>query len=226
MLLTTINSHIRAQTNIVIKHNQSSSSVSCNWQWTAMAFCWPVLCGIGEPCQWWGDQRVVSVDVTLYYFWVWVLLAIFDNAMFQRLWTIFVVENCIFNGRNEFYAWSHFKNKKYHPRCIFIGGCRQVENRWGSVAEEDDSDAHTQWNRILSCILCRSQSRFSWSTRDLHSSGAFYVTNPQTSKALVEASRTTHFVWIDDAWVITVQYFICYVFNLFWSGDRLLGRNS
>ena len=23
----------------------------------------------------------------------------------------FFVENCIFNGRNEFYAWSHFKNK-------------------------------------------------------------------------------------------------------------------
>ena len=37
--------------------------------------------------------------------------------------------------------------------------------------------------------------------RDLHSPGAFYVTNPQTSKALVEASRTTPFVWIDDVWV-------------------------
>jgi len=31
--------------------------------------------------------------------------------------------------------------------------------------------------------------------------GAFYVTNPQTSNALVEASKVTPFVWIDDAWV-------------------------
>jgi len=31
--------------------------------------------------------------------------------------------------------------------------------------------------------------------------GAFYVTNPRTSKALVDASKITHFVWIDDAWV-------------------------
>ena len=27
------------------------------------------------------------------------------------------------------------------------------------------------------------------------------MTNPRTSKALVEASKITHFVWIDDAWV-------------------------
>ena len=32
--------------------------------------------------------------------------------------------------------------------------------------------------------------------------GAFYVTNPLTSKALVEASKSTPFVWIDDAWVL------------------------
>ena len=29
----------------------------------------------------------------------------------KKLTPIFVVENCIFNGRKEFYAWSHFKNK-------------------------------------------------------------------------------------------------------------------
>ena len=33
--------------------------------------------------------------------------------------------------------------------------------------------------------------------------GAFYVTNPRTSKALAEASESTPFVWIDDAWVIS-----------------------
>ena len=33
--------------------------------------------------------------------------------------------------------------------------------------------------------------------------GAFYVTNPRTSKALTEASESTPFVWIDDAWVIS-----------------------
>ena len=27
------------------------------------------------------------------------------------------------------------------------------------------------------------------------------MTNPRTSKALVDASKITHFVWIDDAWV-------------------------
>ena len=35
--------------------------------------------------------------------------------------------------------------------------------------------------------------------------GAFYVTNPLTSKALVEASKSTPFVWIDDAWVTNMQ---------------------
>ena len=29
----------------------------------------------------------------------------------KKFTPIFFVENCIFNGRNEFYAWSHFKNK-------------------------------------------------------------------------------------------------------------------
>ena len=29
----------------------------------------------------------------------------------QKLTPSCFVENCIFNGRNEFYAWSHFKNK-------------------------------------------------------------------------------------------------------------------
>ena len=29
----------------------------------------------------------------------------------KKVTPIFFVENCIFNGRNEFYAWSHFKNK-------------------------------------------------------------------------------------------------------------------
>ena len=33
--------------------------------------------------------------------------------------------------------------------------------------------------------------------------GAFYVTNPRTSKALAEASESTPFVWIDDAWVMS-----------------------
>ena len=34
-------------------------------------------------------------------------------AFFQpkKFTPIFFVEYCIFNGRNEFYAWSHFKNK-------------------------------------------------------------------------------------------------------------------
>ena len=35
-------------------------------------------------------------------------LAFFQQKKFTP---IFFVENCIFNGRNEFYAWSHFKNK-------------------------------------------------------------------------------------------------------------------
>ena len=35
-------------------------------------------------------------------------LAFFQKKKFTP---IFFVENCIFNGRNEFYAWSHFKNK-------------------------------------------------------------------------------------------------------------------
>ena len=29
----------------------------------------------------------------------------------KKIYPYFLVENCIFNGRNEFYAWSHFKNK-------------------------------------------------------------------------------------------------------------------
>ena len=47
-----------------------------------------------------------------------------------------------------------------HPN-IFIGCCRQVENRGGFAAEEHDSNAQTQWNWILPCILCRSQPWFS-----------------------------------------------------------------
>ena len=31
------------------------------------------------------------------------------------------------------------------------------------------------------------------------------MTNPRTSKALVEASRSTPFVWIDDAWVRSIM---------------------
>ena len=35
-------------------------------------------------------------------------LVFFTNKKFTQF---FFVENCIYNGRNEFYTWSHFKNK-------------------------------------------------------------------------------------------------------------------
>ena len=36
----------------------------------------------------------------------------------------FLVENCIFNGRNEFYAWSHFKNNKIS--LLFVVICLEL----------------------------------------------------------------------------------------------------
>ena len=43
----------------------ASSSASWNCQWTRMVTCLPVLCGIGAPCQCWGDR----VGVGYNHFW-------------------------------------------------------------------------------------------------------------------------------------------------------------
>ena len=47
----------------------------------------------------------------------------------KKFTPIFFVENCIFHGRNEFYAWSHFKKNKFQLLFLVIVGQNSQHKR-------------------------------------------------------------------------------------------------
>ena len=119
----------------------ASSSASWNCQWTRMVTCLPVLCGIGAPCQCWGDR----VGVGYNHFWCLDIcgVLIFVGVLISQYFWELMSEQC----------W--VPTSLLESLLMLIGGCfRQMDYRGGLVAPRDDGHPRTKWNRILPRLLC------------------------------------------------------------------------